>query len=67
LNKQVFLIFLRTWAWLLLLSLFPAVMYGFTESAWTGLKVFLLIGAISGAGLLWGSWGVLFPKPPEGE
>ena len=67
LNKQVLPIFLRTWAWLLLVSLFPTAVYGYTQSPWTGLKVFLAVGTISGTGLLWGFWGALFPKSPEGE
>ena len=67
LNKQVLPIFIRTWGWLLLLSLFPATVYGYTQSPWTGLKVFLVLGAISWIGLVWGFWGVLFSRPHKGD
>jgi len=67
LNKKVLGVFLQTEAWLLLVALFPAVVYGYTNSPWVGLKVFLAIASVATLGLLWAFWAVLFPKEPGGS
>ncbi|ATD66219.1 hypothetical protein CNR27_01110 [Luteimonas chenhongjianii] len=67
LNKQVVPICLRTLGWLALVALFPAAVYGYTQGAWVGVKVFLIIGVVAALGLLWGFWGSLFPKKLGGS
>ena len=67
LNKKFLTVFLQTEAWLLLVALFPSVMYGYTHSPWVGLKVFLAIASVITLGLLWAFWAALFPKETSGS
>ena len=62
LNKSAFRVFLRTDGWLLLFALIPAAVCTYTDSLWTGVKVFLAISLVTTIGLLWAFWGALFPN-----
>lgn len=61
-NKQAFPIFLRFLGWLLLAALVPAVVFGYTQSVWVGVKVLLVFATAAVLVSLWSFWGVLFPK-----
>jgi hypothetical protein len=67
LNKKALAIFLQTEAWLLLVALVPAAVYGYTDGLWVSVKVFLAISLVITLGLLWAFWGVLFPKATDGS
>lgn len=62
LNKQAVPIFLRYLGWLLLVALAPAVVYGYTQTFWAGVKVLLVFTAVAVLGLLWAFWNALFPR-----
>lgn len=64
-NKNAFRVFLRTDGWLLLFALFPAAVYTYTDSLWTGVKVFLVISLVTTLGLLWAFWDALFPSDAD--
>jgi hypothetical protein len=61
-NKQAFPIFFRSLGWLLLAALLPAVVYGYTQGPWVGVKVLLVFVTAAVLGLLLAFWGALFPK-----
>lgn len=61
-NKNAFRVFLRTDGWLLLFALVAAAVYTYTDSLWTGVKVFLVISLVTTLGLLWAFWSALFPS-----
>lgn len=60
-SKPAFRVFLRTIGWMLLFALLPATLYTYTNSVWTGVKVFLASSLITTLGLLWAFLGTLFP------